>query len=158
AFLTAAESPQLRQGQVVRVEDRSEEGDSVQLRGRDDRQVTIGARAASKVMVHALRAVLVFLLASQTLFAQPAQTTSEPFKITDNSFLVEEAFNQEVGIFQNIFGVARLRGVWAAAFTQEWPVRSEMHQLSYTASFLNNDGNSGFGESLLNYRYRGRRG
>ena len=155
AFLQFAETHELRPGDVVQVDERSEEGDSVQLRGRDDRQVTIGARAASKVMVHALRAVLVSLLAAQTLFAQPAPTTSEPFKITDNSFLVEEAFNQEVGIFQNIFGVARLLGVWAATFTQEWPVRSEMHQFSYTASFfLNNDDHSGFGDSLLNYRYQ----
>ncbi len=154
AFLQFAETHELRPGDVVQVEERSEVGDSVQLRGRDDRQVTIGARAASKVMVHALRAVLVFLLASQTLFAQPVQTTSEPFRITDNSFLVEEAFNQEVGIFQNIFGVARLNGVWVAAFTQEWPVRSEMHQLSYTATFLSNEGNHGFGDSLLNYRYQ----
>ena len=29
-----------------------------------------------------------------------------------------------------------------------------MHQLSYTASFLNNDGNTGFGDTLLNYRYQ----
>ena len=154
AFLHFAEAHELRPGDVVQVEDRSEEGDSVQLRGRDDREVTIGARAASKVLVHALRVLFVFLLSSSALFAQPPATTSEPFQITDNSFLVEEAFNQEVGIFQNIFGVARLQGVWATTFTQEWPVRSEMHQLSYTATFLNNDGSTGFGDSLLNYRYQ----
>jgi DtxR family transcriptional regulator, Mn-dependent transcriptional regulator len=154
AFLHFAEAHELRPGDVVQVEDRSEEGDSVQLRGRDDRQVTIGARAASKVLVQALRVLIVCLLSASALFAQTPATTSEPFQITDNSFLVEEAFNQEVGIFQNIFGVARLQGVWATTFTQEWPVRSEMHQLSYTATFLNNDGSTGFGDSLLNYRYQ----
>ena len=40
----------------------------------------------------------------------------------DNSFLVEEAFNQEAGVFQNIFGAARRNGHWGATFTQEWPV------------------------------------
>src|SRR5262245_16980234 len=154
AFLQFAETHELRPGDVVQVEDRSEEGDSVQLRGRHDRQMTIGARAASKVLVHALRVLIVFLLSSPALFAQAPSGSSEPFQITDNSFLVEEAFNQEVGVVQNIFGVTRLQGVWAGTFTQEWPVRSEMHQLSYTATFLNNDGNTGFGDTLPNYRYQ----
>ena len=38
----------------------------------------------------------------------------EPFEILDNSFLVEEAFNQGRGIFQNIFGFVRQDGNWAA--------------------------------------------
>jgi DtxR family Mn-dependent transcriptional regulator len=154
AFLQFAETHGLCPGDVVQVDERSEEGDSVHLRGRDDRQMTIGARAASKVLVHVVRVLVVFLLSSSALFAQAASAASEPFQITDNSFLVEEAFNQETGIFQNIFGVSRLQGVWAETFTQEWPVRSEMHQLSYTATFVSNDGNHGFGDTLLNYRYQ----
>jgi DtxR family Mn-dependent transcriptional regulator len=154
AFLHFAEAHELRPGDVVQVEDRSEEGDSVQLRGRDDRQVTIGARAASKVLVHVLRVLIVFLLASPTLLAQTPAKTVEPFQITDNSFLVEEAFNQETGVFQNIVGGARLQGIWAVTFTQEWPLGSEMNQFSYTASLLNNDGHTGVGDSLLNYRYQ----
>lgn len=153
AFLQFAEMHELRPGDVVEVEDRSEEGDSVQLRGRNDRHVTIGARAASKVLVHALRVVVVFLLSSHALLAQTSQP-SEPFQITDNSFLVEEAFNQEAGVVQNIFGVTRLQGVWAATFTQEWPVPGVTHQLSYTATVLNNEGTSGLGDLLLNYRYQ----
>ncbi|HET9768159.1 MAG TPA: hypothetical protein VFS60_15000, partial [Thermoanaerobaculia bacterium] len=39
-------------------------------------------------------------------FAQPppdpATDSSRKWEITDNSFLVEEAFNQERGVFQNI--------------------------------------------------------
>ena len=153
AFLQFDEMHELRPGDVVEVEDRSEEGDSVQLRGRNDRHVTIGARAASKVLVHALRVVVVFLLSSHALLAQTSQP-SEPFQITDNSFLVEEAFNQEAGVVQNIFGVTRLQGVWAATFTQEWPVPGVTHQLSYTATVLNNEGTSGLGDLLLNYRYQ----
>jgi hypothetical protein len=126
----------------------------VQLRGRNDRHVTIGARAASKVLVHALRVLVVFLLSSQALVAQTSQPAAEPFKIIDNSFLVEEAFNQEAGVVQNIFGVTRLQGVWAATFTQEWPIPAVTHQLSYTVTYLNDHGTSGFGDSLLNYRYQ----
>jgi DtxR family Mn-dependent transcriptional regulator len=154
AFLQFAEMHELRPGDIVEVEDRSEEGDSVHLRGRNERHVTIGARAASKVLVHTLRVLVFFLLSSHALLAQTSQPAPEPFRITDNSFLVEEAFNQERGIFQNIFGVSRLQGVWTATFTQEWPAPSERHQLSYTAAVLNNDGIGGFGDSLLNYRYQ----
>jgi DtxR family Mn-dependent transcriptional regulator len=153
AFLQFAETHGLCPGDVVQVDERSEEGDSVHLRGRDDRQMTIGARAASKVLVHALKTVILCLLSSHILFAQAAKT-SEPFQITDNSFLVEEAFNQETGVFQNILGVARLEGLWASTFIQEWPLGSETNQLSYTVSVLSNDGHTGFGDSLLNYRYQ----
>ncbi len=70
--------------------------------------------------------------------SQPAEPES-PFKIADNSFLVEEAFNQEAGVFQNIFGAARLGGKWGMTFTQEWPVASQTHQLSYTVAYLDGD-------------------
>ena len=67
-------------------------------------------------------------------FAQEARSTASdrPFEITDNSFLVEEAFNQEPGIFQNI-ATFRLDGrdEWETTFTQEWPVFSQAHQLAW---------------------------
>jgi len=44
-FLEFAEKHDLRPGDIVRVEDRSVAGDSVRLRARNDRPVTIGARA-----------------------------------------------------------------------------------------------------------------
>ena len=151
-FLQFAENHDLRPGDVVRVEERSAAGDSVQLRGRNDRRITIGARAASKVLVHAVRMIAVLLVASGSLFAQvPA---AEPFRITDNSFLVEEAFNQEPGVFQNIFGGMRMNGSWAAAFTQEWPLFSQTHQFSYTVAFLDDGDENGVGDTLLNYRYQ----
>jgi DtxR family Mn-dependent transcriptional regulator len=151
-FLQFAENHDLRPGDVVRVEERSAAGDSVQLRGRNDRRITIGARAASKVLVHAVRMIAVLLVASGKLFAQiPA---AEPFRITDNSFLVEEAFNQEPGVFQNIFGGVRIDDSWAAAFTQEWPLFSQAHQFSYTVAFLDDGDENGVGDTLLNYRYQ----
>lgn len=51
AFLRFIESHQLKPGQAVEVEARDEVADSVQLRGGDDRRVTIGTRAASKLLV-----------------------------------------------------------------------------------------------------------
>ncbi len=153
SFLQFVEKHDLRPGDVVQVEERSEEGDSVRLRGRNNRRLTIGARAASKVLVHAARALAILLMGSPALLAQ-SPPASEPWRITDNSFLVEEAFNQEPGVVQNIFGATRIRGTWAATFTQEWPAPSETHQLSYTLLFLNNGSNSGIGDALVNYRYQ----
>jgi hypothetical protein len=91
---------------------------------------------------------------------QPAGATpaARPFEILDNSFLVEEAYNQEAGIFQNIFGAVRSEGgQWAAAFTQEWPAPSVRHQLSYTLVF-DNDGAGRVGDIAINYRYQLRTG
>lgn len=156
-FLEFAERHGLRPGDVVRVEERDAAGDSVQLRNQHDRRVTIGARAASKVLVRAARALLAVLAFASSAFAQaPAAVPAgaETFQIMDNSFLVEEAYNQEAGIFQNIFGAMRVQGEWAATFTQEWPVVSQTHQLSYTLSFLDAGAQSGVGDTLINYRYQ----
>jgi hypothetical protein len=85
----------------------------------------------------------------------PAAAKEAPFAILDNSFLVEEAFNQEANIFQNIFGFVRSGGAWEFAFTQEWPVRSQKHQFSYTVPFLDHSVRSaGIGDVLINYRYQ----
>ena len=83
--------------------------------------------------------------------AAPAQAA--PFEILDNSFLVEEAFNQEAGVFQNIFNGVRTGNTWAASVTQEWPLASQTHQLSYSLSWAGNPG-SNFGDVLINYRYQ----
>jgi DtxR family Mn-dependent transcriptional regulator len=153
AFLQFAEKHELRPGDAVQVEERSAEGDSVRLRVRNNRRLTIGARAASKVLVQAAKVVVMVLILSRGLLAQTA-STSEPFKITDNSFLVEEAFNQDRAVFQNIFGMTRISGTWATTFTQEWPVPGQTHQLSYTLLFVNDHHRSGLGDTLINYRYQ----
>ena len=75
------------------------------------------------------------------------------FQITDNSFFVEEAFNQERGIFQNIFVWARSRdGLWNGSFTQEWPAPATTNQFSYTIPFAGGGASERFGGVLLNYR------
>jgi hypothetical protein len=102
----------------------------------------------------------VMLFGASTAAAQsstPAETSdsSRKWEITDNSFLVEEAFNQEPGIFQNIFTWVRGRdGDWDASFTQEWPAPGMTHQLSYTVPFSGAGGLRGFGDAFLNYRYQ----
>lgn len=51
AFLRFIESHALKPGQSIVVEARDEVSDSVRLRGKDDRRITIGMRAASKLLV-----------------------------------------------------------------------------------------------------------
>ena len=53
-FLRFAERHDLTPGQTVQVEERDTAADSVRLRGTGEREVTIGARAASKVLVEAV--------------------------------------------------------------------------------------------------------
>jgi len=88
--------------------------------------------------------------------AQAAPTPAEPpsrFGIEDNSFLIEEAINQERGIFQNILVFTRTRdGAWNGSFTQEWPVGGQRHQLSATVPFSRMNGDGGVGDVLINYR------
>jgi len=85
----------------------------------------------------------------------PAKDPSRKWEILDNSFLVEESFNQEAGVVQNIFTWTRGRdGAWEGSFTQEWPAPGMAHQLSYTLPFSGTGRASGIGDVLLNYRYQ----
>jgi hypothetical protein len=75
-------------------------------------------------------------------------------RIEDNSFLMEEAYNQEPGVIQHISSFQYMRDrTWLYTFTDEWPVPGRTHQLSATIPVLNN-GTTGFGDVLLNYRYQ----
>jgi len=82
--------------------------------------------------------------------------------IEDNSFLIEEAYNQEAGVVQHIFMAvynkdSQNRG-WNFNFTQEWPVFSQDHQFSYSvpsSHFIDDaDRIYGIDDILLNYRYQ----
>ena len=154
-FLRFAERRDLKPGETVEVVERDAAADSVRVRGRKERAVTIGARAASKVLVQAATVMAILLACARGTFAQTATPpASEPFQILDNSFFVEEAFNQERGIFQNIFGVRRQGGDWQLTFTQEWPAPAQRHQLSYTFAGETLDAKLGWGDVYLNYRFQ----
>lgn len=93
------------------------------------------------------------------LFAQNREQSPAP--IQDNSFLIEEAYNQEAGVVQHIntFSRSWTTRQWTYTFTEEWPVpRRARHQLSYTFSALTADPNAckgaGLGDVVLNYRYQ----
>jgi len=93
----------------------------------------------------------------QTSPATPSASESKaPAKISDNSFLVEEAYNQEAGVVQHIANVRRfLDGSFLFTFTQEWPAPGQRHQVSYTAPVLGGGGaGTGIGDLVLNYRYQ----
>ncbi len=77
-------------------------------------------------------------------------------QIQDNSFLIEEAYNQERGVVQHIGTFERSSGGdWAFRFTQEWPLGGIRHQLSYGLPLQNAEGlGTGLGDIELNYRYQ----
>lgn len=78
--------------------------------------------------------------------------------IQDNSFIIEEAYNQEPGVIQHINAWRWLDNEWFYTLTDEWPVVTQLHQLSLTVpySWIDNDGENerGFGDLQVNYRYQ----
>ncbi len=95
--------------------------------------------------------------------------------IQDNSFLIEEAYNQEAGVIQHISNLREDDGDWFFTFIQEWPVFSQDHQFSYmipyswirsgtaadqtlTDLIVDFDAGGateqGFGDIMLNYRWQ----
>ena len=98
------------------------------------------------------------LMAAAPLGAQAPATQSQPEPIQDNSFLIEEAYNQPDRVVQHINTFQRPQGggAWAYSFTQEWPVRGRFHQMSVTVPVQHFGsgaaGQTGVGDVLLNYR------
>ena len=103
-----------------------------------------------------LQRLLPALLLAATLTAQEKKEGP----IQDNSFLVEEAYNQEPGVVQHISTFTRYQESkdWIYTFTQEWPIGGLTHQLSYTLPWqrlgTTPDGKQAFGDIALNYRYQ----
>ncbi|MBI3263493.1 MAG: FeoA domain-containing protein [Acidobacteria bacterium] len=153
-FLKFIEESQLMPGRAIEVGSRDTAADSVSVRS-SDRNITMGARAASKLLVQVMAALLLLIAPRPALAQSPSTAPPAPdrFAIVDNSFLIEEAFNQEPGIFQNIFSFIP-RADWEFGFTQEWPLGGQRHQFSYTVPVARVDGHSGIGDVFLNYRYQ----
>lgn len=75
-------------------------------------------------------------------------------RIEDNSFLIEEAYNQEHAVIQHISAFQYMKDhAWLYTFTEEWPVPGQKHQVSTTIPVLG-DGETGIGDIAINYRYQ----
>ncbi|HWP83737.1 MAG TPA: hypothetical protein VNN17_00975, partial [Terriglobia bacterium] len=88
--------------------------------------------------------------------ARAQVSAAEAGPIQDNSFLIEEAYNQEPRVIQHIsfFTYAPESESWLYNFTQEWPAPGDArHQLSYTIPVARSGG-AGVGDLALNYRYQ----
>lgn len=99
------------------------------------------------------------LIAAALLAVSPnlaAQDEFAPGEIEDNSFLLEEAYNQDPGVVQHVFTFTRPRdgGEREFALTQEWPLGSLRHQISYTIPYVRRPLGSGLGDAELAYRYQ----
>ena len=71
------------------------------------------------------------------------------WKIQDNSFLVEEAYNQDPRVVQHITEMMRdSEHHWTGTFTQEWPMGGIANQFSYTLPLDHSS------DALVNYRYQ----
>jgi hypothetical protein len=99
---------------------------------------------------------LVLLVACQSPFV--TRLFAEPLAkgIQDNSFFVEEAYNQEPGIVQHIINLPVFfmdgEKEITPSFTQEWPIFSQTHQFSYTVPYTFTERENGFEDIRLNYR------
>jgi hypothetical protein len=94
-------------------------------------------------------------------FAENATDAKPQPLIQDNSFLIEEAYNQERGVVQHISTFSRMWNSkdWCYTFTQEWPGPwSWRHQFSYTLQGMHagsyGGSGAGFGDVLVNYRFQ----
>jgi hypothetical protein len=100
-----------------------------------------------------MRYLILLLTATLTLSAQEFTKAIE-----DNSYFIEEAYNQEDRVVQHIFNGAAMRPgtLTEMSFTQEWPAFGRGHQLSITLPYLSQSTPSanGFGDVMLNYRYQ----
>jgi hypothetical protein len=105
--------------------------------------------------------------AARSLHAQ----NGERKHISDNSFLIEEAYNQEPGVVQHIFtwfptwdysdGETR---EFSFQYVMELPVGSQTHQFSFTPLVFEHfvddpsggprEEEGGWGDTFLNYRYQ----
>ena len=109
-----------------------------------------------------IRVGLASLLCNSVAMAQTATLAPPPKdtpRIQDNSFLVEEAYNQGRGVVQHISTFRMNRGspAYSYTFTQEWPVGGQAHQLSYDLPAVRGEdsqGSTGLGDVRLNYRHQ----
>jgi hypothetical protein len=98
--------------------------------------------------------ILLLVTLTAPALAQPQHEEDE--RIEDNSFLVEEAYNQEPGVIQHIATFQRpwSGGGFVGTYTEEWPFLGQKHQVSVTAQVQRTAGAAatGLGDVAFNYR------
>ncbi|HEY2847675.1 MAG TPA: hypothetical protein VGI80_07645 [Pyrinomonadaceae bacterium] len=95
------------------------------------------------------------LFLSLLLLATVSFAQNTPGPIEDNSFLIEEAYNQDPHVVQYISTFYRQRdGNWGYNFTNEYPVKGRRNQFSYSININRVDRATAVGDTLLNYRYQ----
>ena len=100
------------------------------------------------------------LTACCLLTASMNVSAEEAKRIEDNSFLIEEAYNQEEGVIQYIqaYQYSNRTKNWNYTFTNEIPMPNQTHQFSYTVPLARvGDApvfQSRLGHIALNYRYQ----
>jgi len=106
--------------------------------------------------------VLLVLLFAMQVRSSAGEGPDWPAVISDNSLLIEEAYNQDAGMVQHIssalyFGKPDRQ--WQLGFTQEWPLFSPDHQISFSIPYvaLAGGAGSGCGDIMIHYRYQWRR-
>jgi hypothetical protein len=119
---------------------------------------------SSEIVVLKPLAFFVLLLISYVAPAQEKDLSSFPKKGTylyyrqpayeDNSFLLDEAFTQPKGVWQNIVNVYARKNDFGTSFTQQIPI-TDRHQAGYTLNYsaVGSGGDSGFGDIYLHYSY-----
>ncbi|AFX99966.1 transporter [Bdellovibrio bacteriovorus] len=100
-----------------------------------------------------LRNVIVVWAVVASWTAQAAEV------VKDNSFLIEEAYNQDPGVVQFIQSYQYMdpSNEWTYNFTNEIPMGSMDHQFSYVIPVMKLNGaedDTNIGDVLLNYRYQ----
>ncbi len=98
------------------------------------------------------RIIIILFIYVQLSFAQQFSEAIE-----DNSFLIEEAYNQDNRVVQHISTAYYQYSTknFLYTFTQEWPVGGQTNQLSYTIPYQSiNSSTKGLGDIYLNYRYQ----
>jgi hypothetical protein len=99
------------------------------------------------------------LAAAAAACALPGHASATADRIEDNSFLIEEAYNQEPGVLHHIstFQRSSTTGQWLYAYTEEWPIGGQTHQVSATLPLARAEVQartaSGLGDVSLHYRY-----
>lgn len=103
-----------------------------------------------------MRPALLIAAVALMLPAHSALAQNEP--IQDNSFLLQEAYNQPPGVVQHVFTAERHEnGETLFVFGQEWPLAGMLHQIAFAVPMFcpcGEPGSVGIGDVELGYRHQ----